>query len=151
MTHQAFSSKLLLWWRRQGLRGFWPRLGCVGRCRFLLKRPHWSCQYCRLRRWFYGKLDPKFWRWNRFLNVIIPYCPDGKAVLPDVFFLDENGDTLYLIYRDPRRRLLSLKEAAFKLLARLCRKFELKRGKAYSKGYLFVRKNVFTLLETAAN
>jgi hypothetical protein len=126
------------------LHDFWPRMPCVNRCHFQLKRPHWSCPYCRLRRWFNGLLDPSIWHWNRYLNVVIP-----KDVKPDIIFLSECQT--YLIWRDPHRRLFAAKEAAFRLLFGLIKRMETKPNKAYSKGFFFVRKSLCTLLETMAN
>ena len=141
----TFSGKAVAaWWLQQSKRNFWPRMGCMNQCNHPLKRPHWSCLYCRIRRWHYSKLDPKLWHLNRYLNIVIP-----KDVKPDVLFLDESRS--YVIWRDPNRRLFSFKEAAFKRLFIVCENMELKPSKTYSKGYLFIKKNLVTLLEMMAN
>jgi len=71
------------------------------------------------------------------------------AVDPDIFWLSENQS--YLLFRDPRRRFLALKEVMFKIIAAKCRNMEEKPEKTYSKGFRFVRKNLYTLLEMLAN
>ena len=120
-------------------------------------RPHLTCFYCRIRRWYYGKLNRKFWRYNRYMRVVIPLIPkkgaNGKVswgiVDPDIFWLSE--DRSYLLFRDPRRRFLVVKEILFNTIASQCRQMEVKPGQNYSKGFLFVRKNLYTLLEMLAN
>jgi hypothetical protein len=75
--------------------------------------------------------------------------PLPAGVKPDVIFLNEAE--FYIIYRDPQRRLLMVKDILFRWLFRVCERFEMKNGAAYSKAFFFVRKNLFTLLETLAN
>jgi hypothetical protein len=36
------------------------------------RRPHFSCLFCRLRRFFYGKMDPKKYHYNRYMRVVMP-------------------------------------------------------------------------------
>ena len=138
-------------------------MGCWSYCRYhadskkALWRPHFTCLYCRIRRWYYGKLDPKYWRYNRYMHIVTPIEPklvNGKvtyvtAVEPDVFWLDEQRS--YLMFRDPRRRLRGVKDVIFNKLADIIGKMETKPDRTYSKGYLFVRKNFCTLLEMMAN
>jgi hypothetical protein len=69
-----------------------PRMPCRHLCRLPLQRFHWSCMYCRLRRFFYGKMDPKKYRYNRYMNVVFPV-----------------NETTYVIIIDNTRRLASLK------------------------------------------
>ena len=134
-------------------------MSCLVYCKYphTTWRPHWTCLYCRVRRWYYGKLDPKFWRYNRYMRIVIPLVPkkgaDGKVTWglpePDIFWLSE--DRSYLLFRDPRRRFLAVKEVLFNALAAQCRRMEVKHDKTYSRGFLFVRKNFYTFLEMLAN
>ncbi len=133
-----------LWWQAQTEHEFWPRMPCSWRCRHEMKRPHWSCLYCRTRRWFAGKLSSKIWHWNRYFGMPIP-----SDVKPDVIFLNEAES--YIIYRDPQRRFLVVKDILFLRLFKVCEQFEMKNGEVYPKAFFFVRKNLFTLLETLAN
>jgi hypothetical protein len=134
-------------------------MSCLVWCKYphTTWRPHWTCLYCRVRRWHYGKLDRKLWRYNRYMRIVIPLVAkkgiDNKVAWgipePDVFWLNE--DRSYLLFRDPRRRFLAVKEVLFNALAAQCRRMEVKPGKIYSRGFLFVRKNFYTLLEMLAN
>jgi hypothetical protein len=91
------------------------------------------------------------------MRIVVPLIvnrgPDGKPTVgipePDIFWLSE--DRSYLLFRDPRRRFRAFKDVIFNVLGAQCRRMEVKYGKTYSKGYLFVRKNLYTLLEMFAN
>jgi hypothetical protein len=134
-------------------------MGCLAYCKYphTTWRPHWTCLYCRIRRWNSGKLDRKYWRYNRYMRIVVPLIvkrgPDGKPTEgipePDVFWLSEERS--YLLFRDPRRRFRAFKDVIFNALGAQCRRMEVKYGKTYSRGYLFVRKNLYTLLEMFAN
>ena len=91
------------------------------------------------------------------MRIVVPLVPkksiNGKitwgAPQPDIFWLNETSS--YLLFRDPRRHFRSVKDVIFKMLGAQCRRMETRYGKTYSKGYLFVRKNLYTLLEMFSN
>jgi hypothetical protein len=74
---------------------------CQTLCHHKLRRFHWSCLYCRIRRFFYGKMDRKKYHYNRYLGVVMPE-PDRTSTY--VLIIDEN------------RHLRSLKAAILKRL-----------------------------------
>jgi hypothetical protein len=125
-------------------------MGCLPYCRYphTTWRPHWSCLYCRIRRWFYGKLDHKIWHYNKRLNVVLPI-----GVRPDVLFLDEK--TIYCVWRDPNRKFKAAKQVLFNKLFSIIKKMEfrpgVKPGVNYPNGLYFIRKNLVTFLEMLAN
>jgi hypothetical protein len=72
---------------------------CKVLCKHNLKRFHWSCLYCRIRRYFYGKMDKKKYHYNRYLGVVMP-TPDKTQT--------------YVLIIDGNRRFAALKGAILK-------------------------------------
>lgn len=62
------------------------RMTCRTLCSTPLKRFHWSCLYCRTRRFFYGKMDPKRYHYNKLMKLVIP----NSQPIPYVLFIDPN-------------------------------------------------------------
>jgi hypothetical protein len=68
-----------------------------------MKRPHFTCLYCRVRRLFYGKMDKKQYHYNRFMRVVMP-----------------QDCTSYVLLIDNKRRLANVKAAILKRLLTIC-------------------------------
>ena len=60
---------------------------CKSLCHHKLHRFHFTCLYCRLRRFFYGRMDKKKYHYNRYLGVVMPQ-PDKQSTY--VLIIDEN-------------------------------------------------------------
>jgi hypothetical protein len=67
---------------------------CTWICHKDLKRFHWSCLFCRERKWAEGKYDRRFYTIAN--HVVRPLQVDSKGV--------------YLLWPDPRRRFKRVKE-----------------------------------------
>jgi hypothetical protein len=75
-----------------------PKMPCRTLCRHPLGRFHWSCLYCRIRRFFYGKMDQKKYHYNRYMGVVI----NNRQPAP------------YIIFIDPDRKLAAVKDKLLK-------------------------------------
>lgn len=83
-----------------------PRMACTSLCGYTneIHRPHWSCAFfCRIRRFFYGKMDPKKYHYNRYMRVVLP-----------------EDQTTYVLFIDNKRYLANLKAAILKRLLTIC-------------------------------
>jgi len=78
-------------------------LACKRLCGHDLKRPHFSCLYCRIRRFFYGKMDPKQYHYNSKMRLVMP-----------------EDYTTYVLFIDNQRRFEAVKAAILKRLVTLC-------------------------------
>lgn len=83
-------------------------MGCTYLCRFgsQIHRLHISGIWCRLRRLHYGKLDPKKYHQNRYMNGL---------VFPPKYFT-----YVLLIDTSPGRRFKNVKDALLKRLLTIC-------------------------------
>lgn len=90
---------------RGNLSKWWPRMACSSLCGYTneMRRPHLTCLFCRVRRFFYGKLDRKHFRYNRLMRVVMP----------------QDCET-YVMFIDKKRRHAKLKAAILKRLLTLC-------------------------------
>jgi len=78
-------------------------LACRKLCGYDLRRPHFSCMYCRVRRWFYGKMDKNKYHYNAQMRIVMP------------------GDcTTYVLFIDNGRRLKNVKAQLLKRLLTIC-------------------------------
>jgi hypothetical protein len=68
-----------------------------------MKRPHFSCMFCRVRRLFYGKMDKKRYHYNRKMRIVMP-----------------QDCTTYVIFIDNKRRFANVKAAILKRLLAIC-------------------------------
>ena len=68
-----------------------------------MHRPHFSCLFCRVRRFFYGKMDRSKYHYNRYLGVVT--SPKMQT---------------YVMFIDPDRHLAKLKEIILKRLLAIC-------------------------------
>jgi hypothetical protein len=75
-------------------------LPCKSLCHHPLHRFHWSCLYCRVRRFFYGKMDRTKYHYNRYLGCVLPTQPSKMAT--------------YVLIIDGNRRLARVKEMILK-------------------------------------
>jgi len=111
---------------------FWPHMACTSLCGFpLMRRFHVTCLWCRLRRFFYGKLDRSKYHFNTYLgHIILPNALTIKQVWKrvygdKVFFTRTPGGGLkakiirhmllnerptYTLYIDENRRFKSIKD-----------------------------------------
>lgn len=76
---------------------------CRTLCGHPLGRFHWTCLYCRIRRFFYGKMDPKKYHYNRYMGLVMP-----------------ESQTTYVLIIDNTRRLARVKNSLLKKLFTLC-------------------------------
>jgi len=83
---------------------FWPRMACSPLCRYTLemRRFHGSCFWCRIRRLFYGKMDPKKYHYNSLMGIVFPV----KNRLQVLFVGDRRE---YVIHIDCTRRFAKIK------------------------------------------
>jgi hypothetical protein len=68
-----------------------------------MKRPHFSCLFCRVRRFFYGKMDKTCYHYNKQMRIVMP-----------------QDCTTYVIFIDNKRRLANIKSAILKRLLTIC-------------------------------
>lgn len=68
-----------------------------------MARPHLSCLFCRIRRFFYGKMDPKKYHYNRIMRIVMPA-----------------DQTTYVLLIDNKRRNGNVKGAILKRLLTIC-------------------------------
>ncbi len=80
-------------------------MACSSLCGYTneMRRPHFSCMYCRIRRWFYKKMDPKQYHYNRFMRVVVP-----------------SDCTNYVLLIDNGRRFAKAKALLLKHLLTIC-------------------------------
>jgi len=76
---------------------------CRKLCGYKLRRPHFTCLFCRVRRYFYGKLDRRRYRYNSLMRVVLP--------------MDR---TTYVLFIDNKRHLASVKALVLKRLLTVC-------------------------------
>jgi hypothetical protein len=76
---------------------------CKKLCGHKLHRPHFSCLFCRIRRFRYRKMDKNKYHYNRYLGVVT----------------SERMQT-YVMFIDPDRRLARVKAAILKRLLTIC-------------------------------
>ncbi|MGA3191994.1 MAG: hypothetical protein ABSD73_05705 [Candidatus Bathyarchaeia archaeon] len=74
-----------------------PKMPCRTLCGHPLQRYHWSCMYCRVRRFFYGKMDPKIYHYNSLMRLVVPA-----------------DQTTYVLFIDDRRRNAKVKSILLK-------------------------------------
>jgi hypothetical protein len=68
-----------------------------------MSRPHLTCLFCRVRKYFYGKCDRKYFHYNRLMRIVMP------------------GDcSNYVLFIDNKRHLAPLKAAILKRLLTIC-------------------------------
>jgi hypothetical protein len=84
---------------------WWPRMACSSLCGYTndMRRPHVSCLFCRIRRFFYGKMDPRKYHYNRYMRIVVPA-----------------DQTTYVLLIDNKRRLAHVKGAILKRLLTIC-------------------------------
>jgi hypothetical protein len=107
---------------------------CKVLCHHNLHRFHFSCFYCRIRRYFlrkrgvfglFGKMDRKKYHYNRFLGAVLPNNPaDTEAY---TFFLSDTAS--YTIIIDKTRKLAKIKDILLKRLLLIAEKHETLRNK----------------------
>jgi len=68
-----------------------------------MKRPHLTCLFCRVRRYFYGKMDRSQYHYNSKLRIVLP-----------------QDCTTYILFIDNKRHLANVKAAVLKRLLTLC-------------------------------
>jgi hypothetical protein len=80
-------------------------MACSSLCGYTdeMRRPHFSCLFCRIRRFFYGKMDPKKYRYNRYMRIVVPA-----------------DQTTYVLLIDNKRRLACVKAQILKRLLTIC-------------------------------
>lgn len=76
---------------------------CRKLCGYDLKRIHFSCLFCRIRRFFYGKMDKKQYHYNKCMRIVMP-----------------QDCTQYILFIDNKRRWASVKAAILKRLLTIC-------------------------------
>jgi hypothetical protein len=83
----------------------WPRMPCSSLCGYAgkMRRPHFSCLFCRVRRFFYGKMDPEKYHYNSLMRVVFP-----------------EDQTTYVLLIDNNRRNAKVKAAILKRLLTIC-------------------------------
>jgi hypothetical protein len=68
-----------------------------------MRRPHLTCLFCRVRKFFYGKYKGKVFHYNKLMRVVMP------------------GDcSNYVLFIDNKRHLAALKAALLKRLLTIC-------------------------------
>jgi hypothetical protein len=83
----------------------WPRMNCSVLCGYAgtMARPHLSCLFCRVRRFFYGKMNPKKYHYNSRMRIVFPA-----------------DQTTYVMLIDNQRRFAALKSQILKRLLTVC-------------------------------
>jgi len=76
---------------------------CRKLCGYKLRRPHFTCLFCRVRRFFYGKLDRKKYHYNSKMRIVLP----------------EDYIT-YVLFIDNKRHLANVKALVLKRLLTVC-------------------------------
>jgi hypothetical protein len=97
-----------------------PSMPCKTLCRHNLDRFHFSCLYCRVRRFHYGKMDPNKYHYNRFLGAVLPNKPEDME--PYTFFLSDTAS--YTIIIDKMRRFAKIKDVLLKKLLLIAEKYQ---------------------------
>jgi hypothetical protein len=68
-----------------------------------MRRPHFSCLFCRVRRLFYGKMDSKRYHYNKIARLVFPQqC------------------VTYVLLIDQERSFKRVKDALLKKLLTIC-------------------------------
>jgi hypothetical protein len=62
-----------------------------------MRRPHLSCLFCRVRRYFYGKMDTKQYHYNRLMRIVMP-----------------RDQTTYILFIDNKRKHEGMKRPILK-------------------------------------
>jgi hypothetical protein len=80
-------------------------MACSSLCGYTndMRRPHLSCLFCRIRRFFYGKMDPIKYHYNRYMRIVVPA-----------------DQTTYVLLIDNKRRLACVKAQILKRLLTIC-------------------------------
>ena len=76
---------------------------CRKLCGYKLRRPHFTCMFCRVRRFFYGKLDRKKYHYNRKMRIVLP-----------------EDCTTYVLFIDNKRHLANVKALVLQRLLTVC-------------------------------
>jgi hypothetical protein len=76
---------------------------CKKLCGYEMKRPHFSCLFCRVRRLFYGKIDKTQYHYNRYMRIVMP-----------------QDCSTYIIFIDNKRHFRNVKAAILKRLLTIC-------------------------------
>jgi hypothetical protein len=141
----------------KGANKLWPRMACSSLCGYAdeMRRPHMSCfGWCRIRRYFYGKLDLRKYHYNRFMRVVVPVNCENYALLLGDFSFSKSGAKLpgvYVILIDKGRKHAWLKDL---LLKRLLKVLEGERSydkPLWIRTLLLFRKQCLTICEGLAN
>jgi hypothetical protein len=124
-------------------------MACWPLCKHYLKRLHWSCPYCRVRRFFYRKMDPKKYHYNRYLALVLSNDPKDMEL-----YVVPTADVRasYVIFIDKRRSLANIKDIFLKRLLKVVENTE----RSYSESFivrtmLLFRKQCLTISEMLAN
>jgi hypothetical protein len=110
-------------------------------CGYNLRRPHLTCMFCRLRRYFYGKMDKKKYHYNRYMKCVLLNNP---ADMEQYMFplSDDVFASVYIILIDKTRKLAKVKDIPLKKLLAIAEKY---------KHIHFIRKHTLTICEGLAN
>jgi hypothetical protein len=76
---------------------------CRKLCGYKLRRPHFTCMFCRVRRFFYGKLDRSQYHYNSKMRIVMP-----------------EDRTTYVLFIDNKRHLANVKALMLKRLLTVC-------------------------------
>ena len=76
---------------------------CRKLCGYKLRRPHFTCMFCRVRRFFYGKLDRKKYHYNSKMRIVMP-----------------EDRTTYVLFIDNKRHLANVKALVLQRLLTVC-------------------------------
>jgi hypothetical protein len=89
----------------KGAGRLWPRMACSSLCGYTaeMRRPHLTCLFCRVRRLFYGKMNPKQYHYNRYMRIVLP-----------------SDCSNYVLFIDNKRRFAKAKSIVLKHLLSIC-------------------------------
>lgn len=123
---------------------WWPRMACSGLCRYTLemRRFHGSCFWCRIRRFFYGKMDLKKYSYNSVIGIVIP-----KNNRTEVLFVGDRPE--YIILIDCSRRFAKFKDIPLNKMLKFAE--WLGNRNRFSRTCWIIRKHILTLCEGLAN
>ena len=76
---------------------------CKKLCGHDLRRPHLSCLFCRVRRFYYGKMDRQKYRYNSLMRIVLP-----------------EDRTTYVLLIDNQRRFARVKAIVLQRLLTIC-------------------------------
>jgi hypothetical protein len=81
------------------------RMPCHSLCGYSnrMSRPHFTCLFCRVRRFFYGKMDKNKYHYNSKMRIVMP----------------QDCQT-YVLFIDNKRPHAKIKEQVLKRLLTIC-------------------------------